>query len=139
MKRTIVTAAAAALLAAAGVSGAHAAPVGPRNPLLIDASVHFYFWSGHRYCWYPDGWDGPGWYWCGYPWRDGLGWGGPFGWNGWVGGFPGHRHDHDRWRRDHDRDGGRDHDRGDHGSGARSPMGSSDALDDVRAGFAEEG
>ena len=31
----------------------------------------------------PDGWHGPGWYWCGYHHRVGLGWGGPEGWNGW--------------------------------------------------------
>ena len=31
--------------------------------------------DGRRYCWYDDGWQGPGWYWCGYRWRRGLGWG----------------------------------------------------------------
>jgi hypothetical protein len=84
-------------------------------------------WGGYDYCWYPDGWRGPGWYWCGYAYRVGLGWGGPVGWNGWHFDrddfrfrdrddfrFRGHDrddfrfHDHDRFR-DHDRD--HDHDR----------------------------
>lgn len=40
-------------------------------------------WRGRRYCWYDHGWRGPGWYWCGYRLRRGLGWGGPLGWHGW--------------------------------------------------------
>jgi hypothetical protein len=28
-------------------------------------------------------WQGPGWYWCGYAYRTGLGWGGGYEWNGW--------------------------------------------------------
>ena len=40
-------------------------------------------WGGYDYCWYDDGWRGPGWYWCGYAYRTGFGWGGPLGWNGW--------------------------------------------------------
>lgn len=39
--------------------------------------------DGRRYCWYDDGWQGPGWYWCGYRWRRGLGWGGGVGWHNW--------------------------------------------------------
>ncbi|MDB5427668.1 MAG: hypothetical protein JWR43_1643, partial [Phenylobacterium sp.] len=23
----------------------------------------YYFWGSRRYCWYFDGWRGPGWYW----------------------------------------------------------------------------
>ena len=38
---------------------------------------------GHDYCWYPGGWKGPGFYWCGYAWRHGYGWGGPVGWMGY--------------------------------------------------------
>ena len=30
-----------------------------------------------------DGWNGPGWYWCGYAWRRGYGWGGGYGYHGW--------------------------------------------------------
>jgi hypothetical protein len=40
-------------------------------------------WGGYDYCWYDDGWRGPGWYWCGYAYRRGFGWGGPLGWNNW--------------------------------------------------------
>ncbi|HEY7231769.1 MAG TPA: hypothetical protein VH558_15510 [Pseudolabrys sp.] len=42
-----------------------------------------FIYRGRRYCWYWDGWRGPGWYWCGYEWRRGFGWGGPVGWRGW--------------------------------------------------------
>jgi hypothetical protein len=41
-------------------------------------------WAGREYCFYDDGWRGPGWYWCGYRLRSGLGWGGPTGWHGWA-------------------------------------------------------
>jgi hypothetical protein len=34
----------------------------------------------HDYCWYDDGWNGPGWYWCGYGSRQGFGFGGRSGW-----------------------------------------------------------
>ena len=44
-----------------------------------------FFWGGYNYCWYPSGWRGPGWYWCGYAWNNGYGWGGPYGWHGWCG------------------------------------------------------
>jgi hypothetical protein len=42
-----------------------------------------YRWGGREHCWYPSGWHGPGWYWCGYRLRVGQGWGGPAGWHGW--------------------------------------------------------
>ena len=45
---------------------------------MID-NVQVFWWGGRRYCWYDDGWQGPGWYWCGYAWRRGLGWGGGHG------------------------------------------------------------
>jgi hypothetical protein len=48
-----------------------------------------FFWGGNNYCWYDEGWQGPGWYWCGYAWNRGFGWGGPFGWHGWRRGGPG--------------------------------------------------
>jgi hypothetical protein len=51
-------------------------------PSLQDAQ---YLWGGRNYCWYPGGWRGPGYYWCGYAWRRGFGWGGPVGWHGWGG------------------------------------------------------
>lgn len=69
-----------------------------------------YYGGGYQYCW-GNGWHGPGWYRCGYPWRSGYGWGGGYGWQGRsVGGgyrFPsgndndygGHaRHSHRDWR-----------------------------------------
>lgn len=50
-----------------------------------------YYWGGRRYCWY-EGWNGPGWYWCGYGARVGYGWGGPIGWRGWrYGAYRGYR------------------------------------------------
>ena len=39
---------------------------------------------GTPYCWYPYGWAGPGWYWCGHGTHVGIGWGGAYGWKGWV-------------------------------------------------------
>jgi hypothetical protein len=35
-------------------------------------------WQGGRYCWH-NGWQSPGWYWCGYHWGRGSDWGGPVG------------------------------------------------------------
>jgi hypothetical protein len=36
------------------------------------------------YCWFDDGWQGPGWYLCDAPWYRGDGWGDRFGWgNRW--------------------------------------------------------
>jgi hypothetical protein len=42
-----------------------------------------FIFGGRNYCFYPDGWHGPGWYWCGYALRRGFGWGGVEGWHGW--------------------------------------------------------
>lgn len=44
-----------------------------------------YVRNGRRYCWYDDGWNGTGWYRCGYAQRRGQGWGGHHGWHGWYG------------------------------------------------------
>jgi hypothetical protein len=46
--------------------------------------VDFIF-GGHKHCWYADGWNGPGWYWCGYSdaKHKGKGYGGPEGYRGW--------------------------------------------------------
>ena len=51
--------------------------------------VQFYIYGGRHWCWYDDAWNGPGYYWCGYPWDEGIGWGGGFGWHGWRGGHGG--------------------------------------------------
>jgi hypothetical protein len=42
-----------------------------------------FIFGGRNCCFYLDGWHGPGFYWCGYAYRRGLGWGGPEGWRGW--------------------------------------------------------
>jgi hypothetical protein len=90
--RTLLLGAAATLsLLGASVSAAQAAPAGPLVSgvyLSGDAAtlqpVQFFF-GGENYCWYVSGWRGPGYYYCGYAWRRGLGWGGGAGWNGWRG------------------------------------------------------
>jgi hypothetical protein len=46
-----------------------------------------FFYGGRNYCWYLNGWRGPGYYWCGFNYRRGFGWGGGVGWNGWGGGW----------------------------------------------------
>ncbi len=46
-----------------------------------------FIFGGQSYCWYGGGWRGPGYYYCGYAWRRGLGWGGGYGWHGWRGGY----------------------------------------------------
>jgi hypothetical protein len=51
-----------------------------------------YTWGGSDYCWYDDGWNGPGYYICGQYTVRGVGWGGAAGWHGWArgGGRGGH-------------------------------------------------
>jgi hypothetical protein len=82
-------------LAAASLSFAAAAPVANANPApQLFSGIYRtgdpaafepvqYLYAGHNYCWYPNGWRGPGFYWCGYALRNGLGWGGGVGWHGW--------------------------------------------------------
>jgi hypothetical protein len=48
------------------------------------AEAEYYWFEGHRYCWYDEGWRGPGWYWCGNSVNKGVGWGGPIGWHFWY-------------------------------------------------------
>ncbi len=77
---------------AQGASAA-AIPVGNLAPVVSDGlpvQDTQYFFGGRNYCFYPDGWHGPGWYWCGYAYRRGFGWGGGSGWHGWQGGGGGH-------------------------------------------------
>lgn len=50
-----------------------------------------FIYGGRNFCWYDSAWRGPGFYWCGYAWRRGLGWGGGRGWHGWRGGGLYHR------------------------------------------------
>lgn len=89
MLRFKTIAAAVVLAAGAGLGGtAQAGPMpnagvnAPASEALPLEAVQFY-WGGYNYCWYSNGWNGPGWYWCGYPWRRGYGWGGGYGWRGW--------------------------------------------------------
>ncbi len=78
MRKLLAAAAAAAPWSGGGAlaSSAQATPVLGDDPYFQPAQFGLYFWGGHRYCWYDDAWRGPGWYWCGYPWRRGYGWGG---------------------------------------------------------------
>ena len=64
----------------AGLSG----QLGTAARELSEIQQAQYYYGGRRYCWYPNGWQGPGWYWCGYGARVGYGWGGPVGWRGWY-------------------------------------------------------
>ena len=78
--------AAAASLAVLGVAGqANALPFDRFTAAAVpnDIEQAQFFFGGRNYCWYDDGWHGPGYYWCGYAFRRGLGWGGGEGWRGW--------------------------------------------------------
>jgi hypothetical protein len=88
-----------AAVAATALIGAAAGAVQAAEPRLVvgtevvgaPAPVQSvqYFYGGRNYCWYPGGWHGPGYYWCGFAWRRGFGWGGPYGWRGWGPGWHG--------------------------------------------------
>ena len=85
-----LTATVALLAMATGANRLSAAPIAPPDGLQTALSnldviekAQVFLWQGHRYCWYDDGWQGPGFYWCGYARRHGLGWGGGAGWHGW--------------------------------------------------------
>ena len=78
-----------AVFALAGFAGGQAAamPVGgPGKALerigLVEKAQYSY--GGQNYCWYDDGWNGPGWYLCGQYTVRGVGWGGAAGWHGWT-------------------------------------------------------
>ena len=94
--RKLLLAASAALAVAMPMliaGGAHAAPLVVISPEALPGAslvqkTQLYVYGGRNYCFYVDGWHGPGYYWCGYAWRRGYGWGGGNGWNGW--GRPGY-------------------------------------------------
>lgn len=98
---TLSLAVAGALVLGAGTSGVAAAPIAPdtirsaANDVSAVDTVQ-YVWRGRRYCWYDGGWQGSGWYRCGYAWRRGFGWGGVSGWNGWGGARLGRHRQGDR-------------------------------------------
>jgi len=101
-------------LSGAGAFSAAAAPVAGAShaPASLVEQAQFY-WNDHEYCFYEDGWHGPGWYMCGYAWRRGYGWGGGRGWNEGRGG---ERREYREGPRDHrDMDRRRDYDRGERG------------------------
>jgi len=82
---TIAIALIAGSLSLAGAANAGIATSGPgtaADGLSAVDQVQFFF-GGRRHCWYADGWHGPGWYWCGYRLRHGLGWAGGEGFRGW--------------------------------------------------------
>jgi hypothetical protein len=89
------------------------------TPLVQQAQIYLqipvpggFFFGGHDGCWYDDGWRGPGWYWCGYGYRQGYGWFGGEGFNGWTQ----HRYERD-WHGGHGGGGGGDHHHDFHGGG----------------------
>ena len=96
-KQALVALTAATLMGASALAGrASAAPRGGLVILGVDRPGDAgalekaqYFYGGRNYCFY-DGWNGPGYYWCGYGWRRGYGWGGGYGWHGWRGGNGGY-------------------------------------------------
>ena len=73
MRKQIMLFIPAVVLATAYVGGAaQAAVIGPMvgqlrgaADLLAVVETAQFMWGGRRYCWYDDGWHGPGWYWCG--------------------------------------------------------------------------
>jgi hypothetical protein len=84
MRLSIYTAA-ASLAVLITVGQAAAMPVDRLTPAAVPTNVEQaqFFFGGRNYCWYGNGWQGPGYYWCGYAWRRGFGWGGGAGWHGW--------------------------------------------------------
>src|SRR5665647_982820 len=92
LRNLVVALAATAAMVVSGNAGAASmsAPAAMRtaaDSLKLTENVQF-FWSGHNYCWYDDGWNGPGWYWCDMYLQSGSGWGGGYGWHHWRGGHP---------------------------------------------------
>ena len=103
-------------LAGAGSFSAAAAPrpgAYPAPASMVEQAQ--FFFNDQQYCFYEDGWRGPGWYVCGYEWRRGYGWGGGRGWNEGRG-REGHGREYHEDPRDHrEMDRRRDYDRGERG------------------------
>ena len=105
--RALTLAVAAGALLVATQANAGSFPVNNLNGIetgLVDTvAVRVYVHEGRRYCFYFDGWHGPGWYRCGFAWREGIGWGGVYGWNSWsYGPYERRHHQHGNWQ-DHRR------------------------------------
>src|SRR4051812_21483345 len=62
------------------VNGGLKAALAQSDPLI---KVQVFIVSGRQYCFYFEGWNGRGWYRCGYAFGSGVGWGGAYGWRGW--------------------------------------------------------
>jgi hypothetical protein len=88
MRRCVAAVAALMVIAPSSGGPVGATPIAASHAIDADAlslvQPAQFFHLGKPYCWYQYGWAGPGWYWCGYGTRIGLGWGGLYGWNGWV-------------------------------------------------------
>jgi len=87
-KLLFVGAAAAALAISSSGGNAMSINIGAGLKPALDATdtiqkVAVFIIEGNRYCFYFDGWHGPGWYRCGFSWRRNLGWGGEYGWQSW--------------------------------------------------------
>src|ERR1700743_3388368 len=89
-RKTLLAIAATATLASPAQAAMAPAPLSAPSviervqlPFPFQDAVGQFLFGGRDYCWYDDGWRGPGWYWCGYGYRDGYGWGGGEGFNGW--------------------------------------------------------
>jgi len=101
MRRLTLAVAAGALLVATQAN-AGSFPVnkltGAETGFVDQVAVRVYVHEGRRYCFYFDGWHGPGWYRCGFAWRQGIGWGGVYGWNSWsYGPYERRHHQHGNW------------------------------------------
>ena len=104
--RALTLAVAAGALLVATQANAGSFPVNNLNGIetgLVDTvAVRVYVHEGRRYCFYFDGWHGPGWYRCGFAWREGIGWGGVYGWNSWTyGPYERRHHQHGNWNDHH--------------------------------------
>ncbi len=89
MRTALIFAAAVTLATATSAAHAVTIPGGGGIKCVIEETspieqAQVFVYRGRSYCFYLDGWNGPGWYRCGYAWRRGLGFGGAYGWNRWY-------------------------------------------------------
>ena len=110
MKKFLIAAAAALTIAMAGSFAAPRANAMPIAPLAIDETSMV---EQVALCFYIDGWNGPGFYNCGYRHRRG------FGWHGSSRGGHVHHHHHRGGRHVHGGGGGHRHAHGGRSGGGR--------------------
>ena len=100
MRKLLFVGAAAVALAMSSSSGhAMSINIGAGLKPALDATgmiqkAAVFIIEGNRYCFYFNGWHGPGWYRCGFAWRRNLGWGGEYGWQSWSYGPAERRYGH---------------------------------------------